>query len=212
MLNIVSLAALENYARAIEKLVMQWPACWGLIYAADDAARAERLEKHRRLIEGEAARGRQVPIDWDETRPWSCLFNQLVKDVNYWAEKVHHPAAAWTASGGRGAPTVASENAILSVLPGGLEAQVPESEDRIAGDREIKIGGWPRSARAPRTRRSSSGFGTAAVPATPTPKEVGSPRAKENPKTKLAMRSVSHGPADLVRAEEWRWAASAWGP
>ena len=80
MLNVVSLASLDSYAKHIEKLVTQWPKWWGLIYAADAWARAEKLEKWRRLLSGEAARGRQVPVDWDPSRPWSCLFMQLTKD------------------------------------------------------------------------------------------------------------------------------------
>ena len=44
MLNIVNLAALELYFRHIEKLVIQYPQCWSLIYTAEDTARAERLE------------------------------------------------------------------------------------------------------------------------------------------------------------------------
>eukprot|EP00435_Cladocopium_sp_Y103_P037004 s2894_g9.t1 len=41
MLGVVSIAALENYYRHIEKLVTQYPQCWGLIMTADDTARAE---------------------------------------------------------------------------------------------------------------------------------------------------------------------------
>ena len=118
MLNICSIAALEAYARQIEKLVTQWPKCWGLVYLADDAARAERLEKVRRRLTIESAQGRQVPRDWDPTRPWSCVFIVLAQDMEYWAEKVHHPAAAWSATGGRGSPVVASEAAVLEVLQG----------------------------------------------------------------------------------------------
>ena len=45
---------------------------------------------------------RQVPRDWDPSRPWSCVFMQLASDMEFWAERVHHPAAAWTAAGGEG--------------------------------------------------------------------------------------------------------------
>jgi hypothetical protein len=47
MLNICTVAALEA--------VTQWPRCWGLIYTADDSARAERLERTRRRLTIEAA-------------------------------------------------------------------------------------------------------------------------------------------------------------
>ena len=49
MLKICTLASLEAYFRHIERLVLQWPSCWGLIYTADDTARAEKLEKWRRF-------------------------------------------------------------------------------------------------------------------------------------------------------------------
>eukprot|EP00435_Cladocopium_sp_Y103_P073812 s637_g45.t1 len=128
MLNICSIAALEAYARQIEKLTIQWPKTWGLIYVADDTARAERLEKLRRKYTIEMAQNRQVPRDWDPQRPWSCIFIQLAADMDYWTERVHHPAAAWTAAGGRGAPTVATEEAVLEALPGGHKALHGEGE------------------------------------------------------------------------------------
>ena len=45
MLDIASLASLEVYGKHIERLVTQWPSAWGLIYSAEDAARAERMAK-----------------------------------------------------------------------------------------------------------------------------------------------------------------------
>ena len=128
MLNICSIASLEAYYRQIEKLSTQWPSAWGLIYTADDTARAEKLDKIRRRITLEASRGRQVPLDWDETRPWSCVFHQLANDVTYWTERVHHPAAAWVAAGARGAPVVATEAAVLNMIPGGNKALTVEKE------------------------------------------------------------------------------------
>eukprot|EP00435_Cladocopium_sp_Y103_P032890 s2894_g8.t1 len=50
---------------------------------------------------------------------------QLVKDGAYWNERVHHPATAWLAMGARGVPTVATEAAVLSHLPGADE--LPET-------------------------------------------------------------------------------------
>ena len=119
MLNICSIASLEAYSRQVEKLHTQWPKCWGLIYMADDGARAEKLEKLRRKLTIESAQQRQVPRDWDPMKPWSCVFTLLAGDMEYWAERVHHPASAWTAAGARGAPVVASEAAVLEVIQGG---------------------------------------------------------------------------------------------
>ena len=118
MLNVASLAALEAYGRHIERLTVQWPQCWGLIYAADDGARAEKFEKMRRRFTIESGLGRQVPRDWDPIRPWSCVFVQVTKDDAYWSEKVHVPASAWVAAGSRGSPVVAAEAAVISSVPG----------------------------------------------------------------------------------------------
>ena len=77
MLNVASLAALEVYGRHVEKLVTQWPSAWGLIYQAEDAARAERMAKLRRQFTVESGLGRQVPRDWNPKEPWSCIFVSL---------------------------------------------------------------------------------------------------------------------------------------
>ena len=138
MLNIVNLAALEAYYRTVERLVIQYPKCWGLIYSADDTARAEKLEKIKRHLTFEASVGRQVPQDWDPKNPWSSVFMELTRDITFWSERVHHPAAAWIAEGSKGAPTVATEQAVISHLPGGEE--LPEVGD--TGD----VGGRKRQA------------------------------------------------------------------
>ena len=133
MLNVASLASLELYQRFIERLVTQWPQNWGLIYTAEDGARAERFEKLRRFYTLESSFGRQVPRDWDPVRPWSCIFVQMTKEDAYWQEKVHIPASAWVAAGCRGNPVVASEAAIKAVVPGlreGDEAETNSPEGR----------------------------------------------------------------------------------
>ena len=135
MLKICSLAALEAYYRHVERLVTQWPQCWGLIYSADDTARAEKLEKWRRHWTLEQSRGRQIPGDWDANDPWSCVFHSLIGDEKYWSEKVHIPEAAWLASGGRGVPVVAGEAAVTSQFPGLRE---DSEDDRPAVSREAK--------------------------------------------------------------------------
>ena len=124
MQEIVSLAALQSYERHIERLVLQWPGAWGLIYEADDRARAEQLERLRRQLIAEASVGRQVPTSWDAARPWSCIFQQVVEDGPYWQECVHIPAAAWIAAGSKGKPIIASEAAILKMMPGGKDIEV----------------------------------------------------------------------------------------
>lgn len=88
MLNVATLSALENYARHIERLVTQWPSAWGLIAAADDQARAEKMSRIRRTILLDQSMSRQVPRDWDPGAPWSCVLGELTKDTAFWSEKV----------------------------------------------------------------------------------------------------------------------------
>ena len=137
MLNIASMSSLEIYQRFIERLVTQWPQNWGLIYAAEDAARAERFEKLRRHYTLESAFNRQVPRDWDPSRPWSCIFVQMTKEDSYWAEKVHIPASAWTAAGCKGTPIVATEAAVKSVVPGLNETEFQETAGGDGSRRQV---------------------------------------------------------------------------
>ena len=168
MLNIVGLAALDSYQRHIERLAIQWPSCWGLIYAADDLARAEKLERVRRTITAEAARGRQVPVDWNPSSPWTCVFQVIIKDTEFWADKVHHPAAAWTASGGRGAPVVATEAAVLNVIPGGNETNNLDMDERTQkkrqSNRDKKLAKKQRKANEKEDLHGKSAFQTSEKP------------------------------------------------
>ena len=140
MLNICTLAALTNYERFVERMVTQWPTCWGLIAQAEDKMRAEGLERWRRRIMTAATLGRQIPLNWEPARPWTSVFDMAVQDVEYWAENVHHPAAAWMASGSRGKPVVALEAALLAHLPGGtdlrVETQNEESKRRTQANKD----------------------------------------------------------------------------
>ena len=133
MLDILNLAALARYETAIEKMVRQWPAAWGLICSAEDKARSERwMRLHRRTL-GDRDTGRQVPHDWSEDKPWSALLVMLATDYEFWSEQVHVPAASWLANGQRGAPRVATEEAILDHLPIGT---FDSDKDPGGGDRK----------------------------------------------------------------------------
>ena len=117
MLDILNLASLARYETAVEKMVRQWPAAWGLICSAEDKARSERwMRLHRRVLSDRDA-GRQLPHDWSEDKPWSALLVMLATDYEFWSEQVHVPASSWLANGQRGAPRVATEEAILDHLP-----------------------------------------------------------------------------------------------
>lgn len=145
MLNICTLASLTNYERFIERLTTQWPMCWGLIAQADDKMRAEGFERLRRRVLTASTLGRQIPINWDPARPWTAVLDMSVQDVEYWAENVHHPAAAWLASGSRGKPIVASEVALHAHLPGGADLMVESTGDE--GKRRTQANKDRRAAR-----------------------------------------------------------------
>ena len=130
MIGICSLASLQTYERFVERLTIQWPTAWGLIAQAEDKVRAEGLDRWRRKIQAAAALGRQVPQDWDPMQPWNSIFVVVTQDTEYWAENVHHPAAAWIASGSRGKPVVASEAAVMANLPGGTDLLEVQDDDK----------------------------------------------------------------------------------
>ena len=129
MLSAVSLASLQLYERAIEKLVIQWPKVWGLICAAEDKARAERLEKLRRKFDADEKAQREVPRDWDPDHPWTCCFRELAGDEEYWNEQVRHPATAWMVSGARGSPIAPAEAMAGAHFVGSNAGDVPKEEN-----------------------------------------------------------------------------------
>ena len=151
MLDVITLASLSRYEKAIERLVLQWPACWGLIGAAEDKARSERWMRLQRRTIADRDSGRPTPPDWTETKPWSALMVTLATDLEFWTEQVHIPATAWMANGQRGAPRVAAEEAILHHLPiGGMDSDAGGKDDHGAGDRRKQAN---RDKRAAKKRR-----------------------------------------------------------
>ena len=147
-LGIVSLAALQQYEKAIEKLTLQWPLAWGLIVLADDKGRAERLEKIRRNVMIDQQAGRVLPLDWDEQNPWSACFKMLAKDEQYWSEQVRHPAAAWTAAGSHGVPVAPAEAIAATHVVGGSDVLQAPKEER--DERRRQANRDKRSARKKR--------------------------------------------------------------
>jgi hypothetical protein len=142
-LGIVSLSALQQYEKLIERLTLHWPQAWGLIALADDKGRAERLEKLRRGVIVDLQAGRPIPLDWDENNPWSVCFKLLAKDDNFLSEQVRHPASAWLAAGGRGAPVAPSDIIAATHLAGGtdvvnsLEEEAPERRKQSNRDKRL---------------------------------------------------------------------------
>ena len=152
MLSIASLASLQVYEKTIERLVLQWPRCWGLVYQAEDKARAERLEKIRRKFMTDIANGIAPPSDWNVDNPWTTCFRSLAGDEEYWSEQVRHPAAAWVASGSKGTPLAPAEQIALAHVPGGQEILEVDKEETPGGDRRRQANRDKRLARAKRMR------------------------------------------------------------
>ena len=98
---------------------------------ADDKGRAERLEKIRRRFIMDEDGERAVPADWSRDKPWTVCFRTLALDNEFWDEQVRHPAAAWLASGGRGAAMAPAEQVTMSHLPSGLESMEADKEDVV---------------------------------------------------------------------------------
>ena len=128
-LDVASLASLQLYEKTVERLVVQWPRCWGLIYEAEDKGRAEKLEKLRRKVVQDEANGKATPPGWNPDKPWNVCFRLLAQDEEFWSEQVRHPAAAWTAAGGKGALLAPAEQAAMAHLPGGPESLEPHYEE-----------------------------------------------------------------------------------
>eukprot|EP00435_Cladocopium_sp_Y103_P047091 s861_g13.t1 len=154
MLKVVSLAALQAYEKHIERLTTQWPRCWGLIYEAEDKARAEHLSKLRRRILVDVSKGNKAPDDWNPESPWTSCYMALVADEEYWNEQVRHPAASWLVSGGRGAPLAPAEQIAVNHMPGGIDAVDVEKEEIVGRKRQANRD--RRHARAKRIREERS--------------------------------------------------------
>ena len=135
-LDICSLASLQLYEKTIERLVLQWPRCWGLIAMAEDKGRSEKLDKWRRKYLQDEANGARVPADWNEEKPWTTCLRALATDEEYWSEQVRHPAASWVAAGCKGAPLAPAEQVAAAHFPGGAEVLEPVIEDGDARKRQ----------------------------------------------------------------------------
>ena len=145
MLSISSLASLQIYEKAIERLVLQWPKCWGWFIRL-------RTDKIRRRLMVDAVKGQIMPQDWDPENPWTTCFRVLATDEEYWSEQVRHPAAAWTAAGAKGTPLAPAEQIALAHMPGGAEVVEADREDGIEGGRKRQANRDKRLARAKRLR------------------------------------------------------------
>ncbi len=186
MLDIISMACLSRYEKAIERLVLQWPACWGLVGAAEDKARSERwMRLHRKTIADRDA-GKPVPRDWTIDKPWSALMVELAMDLEFWTEHVHIPATAWMANGQRGAPRVAAEDAILHHLPLGTMILVV----RIARDKPTETAGWQRGRGCSKKEKNWRDYAKEHTQVRSTPVKEGGKRQDQGPDGRATLLLV----------------------
>lgn len=195
-LNTVSLAALPQYEKTVERLTLHWPHAWGLIAQAEDKGRAEKLEKIRGGLVADQLAGRTTPPDWDA-------------DETFWSEQVWHPAAAWLASGGKGAPLAPSETIAATHLLGGAEAMETPKEDvekKRQSNRDRRTAKKKRMqderGELQKFRSASGGHGH--------PGGKGSSKGKARRRTRGALRSASAG-REKGLAQKYMLAGSAKG-
>ena len=159
MLGIVAEAALQRYQRHIEKLVQLYPDCWGLIYLAEDKFRHEHIDRVRRRIEGDVARGIAAPPLWDKASPWSAAFLEGTSEREaFWDDQVRHPALAWMAAGRHGSPAAFEETAAARAVRDSSPRRPRDGQRSAAGpDRPWGMGTskkaenrrWKRESDAP---------------------------------------------------------------
>jgi len=143
MIDVASLASLNLYHAAVEKLASLWPSAWHLIVTAEDKMRAEQFDRIARRIAASVAAGSAAPADWSEAAPWSAVFRHAAEDVKFWDDNVRHPAAAWMAAGGRGAPIAPDEKLAEVLKPGGAASVVapvegPAASTKRAANSELR--------------------------------------------------------------------------
>ena len=95
MLDAVGLANLQGYEMQIERLSRLYPACWHLIYEADELARSSHSNRLRSEMHMDFRFGKTPPASWDERRPWDWVFGAVAQDTEFWHVQVHGPALAW---------------------------------------------------------------------------------------------------------------------
>ena len=129
MLDLISMAALALYEKAIERLTRLWPSAWHLVVAADDKCRAEHIERIRRSCEVKRSAGKDVPADYSEKNRALHASGSPLR-----TPRSGTPAAAWVAAGSRGAPLAPDERVAALHLPSGQPALEPQV-DRPRSDR-----------------------------------------------------------------------------
>ena len=89
------------------------------------------------------------------------MFN--MSDKSFWDSQVRHPAAAWTARGGRGQLRAPEEEVARTLVPGGIPAVTPAID--TAAESPYKRKRENRKLRAKRGQEDAKGLGEEAMKA-----------------------------------------------
>jgi hypothetical protein len=87
MLDAVRRPSLDAYRAKICSLhALYGPRCWALLYQADARCRSEHMERLRyiALAKHNAAITAQMPSSFDTARPWDTVWQEAVKDTEFW--------------------------------------------------------------------------------------------------------------------------------
>ena len=102
MLDAMTMSTLHNYEAMIERLNRLYPTAWHLVYSADELARSSHSNRTRSKLVLDIKNGIPAPMNWDHTRPWDYVYQNLVVDDQFWQNQVHGPALAWVIKQGKG--------------------------------------------------------------------------------------------------------------
>ncbi|CAK9014935.1 unnamed protein product [Durusdinium trenchii] len=95
MLEEITPARLDAYEKLIRRYSERYgKSCWPIIYQADVRARLEQLERIRRRGQeaaDKAAAAASLPCSFDPRKPWEWVFDEIIRDVNFWNREVTEP-------------------------------------------------------------------------------------------------------------------------
>ena len=177
MLDAMTMSTLHNYEAMIERLNRLYPTAWHLVYSADELARSSHSNRTRSKLVLDIKNGTPAPMNWDHTRPWDYVYQNLVVDDQFWQNQVHGPALAWVASGSKGMPKTPAEQIASASLRGGMSTIAPAVEEV---ERSPKRRRSNKDKKEPKKKRNG-GDGTEESPKKST-RPGGEPKAKEKQK------------------------------
>ena len=112
MLGIRTESAFHLHDKHIKELVKCWPGCGGLVYIAEDKSQAVHLDRIRRRIEEEIARGlKEPPPPVGQSSHWGASFLcGIVETEQFRDEHVRHSVTTWLSGGRQGIAMPAEES------------------------------------------------------------------------------------------------------